>query len=221
MQQYFAREPESASRPAECHFSYRGASLTFETDSGVFSRGEMDEGTRLLLEALPPLSGDVLDLGCGWGAVGVSIAKAYPEAKVCMGDVNLRALSLAWENAARNGVSVRCEESDGLAAFAGQRFDTVATNPPIRAGKQVVYRLLAEAVRALKPGGELYVVIRKQQGAESCQKHLRTLCGDVERVARDKGFWVLRAREPLAEAAQELTGRTEEAESLPSTDRHV
>ena len=198
--QYYTREPSSASRPAQCAFSYRGHSLTFETDSGVFSRGELDEGSRLLLEALPPLSGDVLDVGCGWGALGLSVARANPGVHLSMGDVNLRALALCEKNALRNQVSARIVESDGLAAFAGETFDTVLTNPPIRAGKQVVYRILSDALNSLKSGGSLYLVIRKQQGAESCLRYLQSLGCEAERISRSAGYWVIRAARPLPDA---------------------
>ena len=190
---YYSRTPQSASRPVACAFTWRGQQLSFQTDAGVFSKGELDTGTRLLLDALPEnLSGDILDLGCGWGAVGVSVAKACPEARLTLADVNLRALELSRLNAQANGVSVTCVESDGLAALAGRRFDAVITNPPIRAGKQVIYRLFAEAKEAMNPGGALYLVIRKQQGAESCQRYLLTLFPVVERLCRDSGFWVLK-----------------------------
>ncbi len=191
--QYYTREPQSASRPAVCAFTWRGLSLTFVTDSGVFSKGELDAGTRLLLDALPALTGDVLDMGCGWGAIGVSLARACPDARVTMADVNLRALDLARENAARNGVRCEAVESDGFSALGGRSFDTVVTNPPIRAGKQVIYRLFAEAAEHLKPGGELWLVIRKQQGAESCIRYLESLSLRVDKMDRSGGFWVLRA----------------------------
>lgn len=142
----------------------------------------------------------MLDLGCGWGAIGVSIAKVNPEAAVTMADVNLRALSLAEENAKANGVTCRCLESDGMASVMGERFDAVVTNPPIRAGKQVIYKMFLDAAVSLKEGGALFLVIRKQQGAESCMKYLRTLYADVERLCREDGFWVIRAAEPIGEA---------------------
>ena len=198
--QYYTREPSSESRPMPCAFNYRGRLLRFTTDAGVFSKGELDEGSRLLLEVLPELKGQVLDLGCGWGAIGVSIAKACPEASVTMADVNLRALALAEENVRANGVACRVLESDGMAALSGCRFSAVVTNPPIRAGKQVIYRMFADAARSLEPEGALYLVIRKQQGAESCVKYLRTLYGEVERLVREDGFWVLRASRPTEEA---------------------
>ena len=196
---YYTRDPQSESRPVDCEYVYRGEKMTFRTDAGVFSRGEVDTGTRLLLEALPEeMHGDILDLGCGWGAVGVSIARKWPGTHVTMADVNLRALELSRENAARNRAEAECVESDGMAALLDRTFDAVVTNPPIRAGKQVIYRMFADAARCLKPGGALYLVIRKQQGAESCLKYLQTIYGETEKLDRSAGFWVLRAKSPLA-----------------------
>ncbi len=191
---YYTRDPHSASRPAECVFTYRGTELAFRTDAGVFSRGELDTGTRLLLEALPErMAGEILDLGCGWGAIGIAVARTQPEARVTMADVNLRALELSRENAKRNRADVVCAESDGLAAFAGKTFDAVVTNPPIRAGKQVIYGMFADAAKHLAPEGALYLVIRKQQGAESCVRYLQGIYGAVEKLDRSGGFWVLKA----------------------------
>ena len=191
---YYTRDPQSASRPAECEFTYRGIRLTFRTDAGVFSRGEVDTGTQVLLEALPEeMHGEILDLGCGWGVIGISIARRWPETRVTMADVNTRALELSRENAKRNRAEVICAESDGMAAFAGKSFDAVVTNPPIRAGKQVIYRMFADAAEHLRPEGALYLVIRKQQGAESCIRYLQTLYARVEKLDRSGGFWVLKA----------------------------
>ena len=191
---YYTRDPQSASRPAECEFTYRGIRLTFRTDAGVFSRGEVDTGTQVLLEALPEeMHGEILDLGCGWGVIGISIARKWPETRVTMADVNTRALELSRENAKRNRAEVICAESDGMAAFQGKAFDAVVTNPPIRAGKQVIYRMFADAAEALKPDGALYLVIRKQQGAESCIRYLQTIYASVEKLDRSGGFWVLKA----------------------------
>ncbi len=195
--QYYTADPTSESRPVPCAFPYRGHGLNFMTDAGVFSRGELDVGSRLLLDALPALTGDVLDLGCGWGAIGVAIAKANKAARVTMADVNRRALALCKENCARNGVEAEVIESDGMAAVMGRKFDAVVTNPPIRAGKQVIYQMFADAAKSLTPGGALYLVIRKQQGAESCVKYLKTLYAEVEKLDKSAGFWVLKASEPL------------------------
>ena len=191
---YYTRVPQSESRPVDCTYSYRGLALTFRTDAGVFSRGEVDAGTKLLLEALPEeMDGEILDLGCGWGVIGVSIARKWPGTRVTMADVNTRALDLSRENAKRNRAEVTCVESDGMAALEGRTFDAVVTNPPIRAGKQVIYKMFADAAKSLKPGGALYLVIRKQQGAESCMKYLQTLYAHVEKIDKSGGFWVLKA----------------------------
>ena len=191
---YFTRVPQSESKPVGCEYTYRGIPLAFQTDAGVFSRGEVDTGTRLLLEALPEeMSGEILDLGCGWGVIGIAIAKKWPETRVTMADGNTRALELSRENARRNRADAVCVESDGMAELAEKTFDAVVTNPPIRAGKQVIYKMFADAAAQLKPGGALYLVIRKQQGAESCMKYLQTIYGSVEKLDRSGGFWVLKA----------------------------
>ena len=194
--QYYTADPTSESRPVPCAFPYRGHGLNFMTDAGVFSKGELDVGSRLLLDALPALSGDVLDLGCGWGAIGIAIAKANKNANVTMADVNHRALGLCRDNCTRNGVTAEVIESDGMAEVMGRRFDAVVTNPPIRAGKQVIYKMFADAAISLKAEGALYLVIRKQQGAESCVKYLKTLFNEVEKLDKSAGFWVLKATEP-------------------------
>lgn len=195
--QYYTADPTSESKPVPCAFPYRGHGLNFMTDAGVFSKGELDQGTRLLIDALPALTGDVLDLGCGWGAIGVSLAKANPDCRVVMADVNRRALQLSRDNLDRNHAQAEVIESDGMAAVLDRTFDAVVTNPPIRAGKQVIYKMFADAASHLNQGGALYLVIRKQQGAESCVKYLKTLFTQVEKLDKSGGFWVLKASEPL------------------------
>ena len=191
---YYTRVPQSESKPVGCEYTYRGIPLSFRTDAGVFSKGEVDTGTRLLLEALPEeMAGDILDLGCGWGAIGIAVKRKWPETRVMMADVNTRALELSRENAKLNRAGVTCVESDGMAALAGKTFDAVITNPPIRAGKQVIYKMFADAAKSLNPGGALYLVIRKQQGAESAVKYLQTICRSVEKLDKSGGFWVIRA----------------------------
>lgn len=194
--QYYTADPSSESRPVPCAFPYRGHGLSFMTDAGVFSKGELDAGSRLLLDALPTLQGDVLDIGCGWGAIGIAVAKANKQARVTMLDVNRRALGLCQANCLRNGVTAEILESDGMAAVLGRKFDAIITNPPIRAGKQVIYKMFADAAASLNAEGALYLVIRKQQGAESCVKYLKTLFNEVEKLDKSAGFWVLKASEP-------------------------
>ena len=190
---YYTENPNSAHDERQVTLTALGRVLTFTTDAGVFSRDGLDRGTEVLLEALPPLSGRVLDLGCGWGAVGVTLAAKYPELEVVMTDVNRRAAELARRNLAQNGARGEVLCGDGFAPVEG-RFDAIVTNPPIRAGKAVIYGLFAQARDYLKPGGALYIVIRKQQGAPSALKYLREIYAGAEIIDRGSGFHVIRAR---------------------------
>ena len=191
--QYYTADPTSASKPVPCAFPYRGHGLNFMTDAGVFSKGELDVGSKLLLDALPAFTGDVLDIGCGWGAMGVAIARANKNAHVTMVDVNRRALDLCRQNCERNHVTAEVIESDGMAEVLGRKFDAIVTNPPIRAGKQVIYGMFDESFNRLTPGGTLTIVIRKQQGAPSAKNHLTELFGNAEVIARGGGYWIIRS----------------------------
>ena len=200
---YYTPLPQSDHRPGHYQTVYRGHTLQFETDSGVFSRTELDRGTEVLLNALPAsLDGTVLDMGCGYGALGICVAKANPACQLTMADINQRAVSLAVENASRNGVVSETLVSDGFAALRGRTFDLVLTNPPIRAGKQLIYRMFADSAGALSANGALMLVIRKQQGAPSAQTYLKTLFAKVEIVDRTSGYWVLRCQTPLKADAE-------------------
>ena len=191
---YYTTDPNSISAPREISSEYRGLKIRFITDNGVFSKNEVDPGSLLLMNALPdPMTGTLCDIGCGWGAMGVSIAKKYPLLKVTMSDVNERALQLCKKNAVLNGVEVDILESDGMEKVEGV-FDYIITNPPIRAGKLVIYRFFKEASEKLKKDGKLYIVIRKQQGAASAVKYLQTLFEFVNTIERSGGYHVLECR---------------------------
>ena len=190
---YYTENPNSAHDERRIALRALGNDLTFVTDAGVFSRDGLDRGTEVLLEALPPLEGRVLDLGCGWGAVGVALGKRYPALNIVMTDINSRAVELARRNLAENGVTAAVLQGDGFDAVEG-RFNAIVTNPPIRAGKAVIYGLFARARDYLEPDGALYVVIRKQQGAPSALKYLKEIYSRAETVDRASGFHVLRAQ---------------------------
>lgn len=196
---YFTENPASEHRPRAFTARALGQELVFHTDSGVFSRDGIDAGSRILLEAAAPFAGRVLDMGAGWGAMGIAVAKAYPGAHVVMAEINARALELIRENARLNGVTnAEAVASDGYSAVEGA-FDAILTNPPIRAGKPVIYRMFSDARSHLAPGGRMDLVIRKQQGAPSALKYLRTLYGRADVIEREAGYWVIRCSEPLAD----------------------
>ena len=189
---YYSAEPTSAHAEREIEIEALGVRSRCLTDAGVFSRDGLDTGTRAMLEALPELHGRVLDLGCGWGPVGVTLARKYPECEIVMTDVNHRAVELSRRNLARNGAKAEVVQGDGFENVTGT-FDFILTNPPIRAGKAVIYRLFAEAKEHLADDGALILVIRKQQGAASAQKYLQTLFPTVTLLDRTAGFHILQA----------------------------
>jgi len=197
---YFTSEPGAAHELRQITLEANGQLYRFFTDTGVFSKGRIDKGTDLLIKSILNhariKAGDrVLDLGCGYGPLGIVIAAAFPGAVVVMTDINKRAAELAARNAALNGVSnVIAREGDGLAAFAGEPdFDCILMNPPIRAGKEKVFGLIRDAHVHLRPGGELWFVARTKQGVKSLEKFCAGVFSEVEEVAKKGGYRVVRA----------------------------
>ncbi len=189
---YYTGSPTSEHE--ERHFTtiFAGRSMTFDTDAGVFSKQHIDPGSELLCSALPEeMAGEVLDMGCGWGAMTVMTLAKCPKISMTMADVNERALALAVHNVEKNRMQAKAVLSDGFERIEGL-FDAVITNPPIRAGKVVIYRMFEDAKEHLKAGGALYLVIRKQQGAPSALKFLKTLYASAEVIKRDGGYWIIR-----------------------------
>jgi len=195
---YYSKNPNIESDPKYWDFTLRDRTFRFKTDNGVFSKKEVDFGSRLLIEtfSLPAgVEGDLLDVGCGYGPIGLSIAHAYPDTKVEMVDVNERAIQLAQENAALNQISnVNIHESNIFSSVTHTSFAAVLTNPPIRAGKQVVHEIFEKSYEHLVPGGELWVVIQKKQGAPSAMEKMESLFGNVDVVAKKKGYFILMSK---------------------------
>ncbi|KGR75322.1 class I SAM-dependent methyltransferase [Ureibacillus sinduriensis] len=195
---YYSNKPQTESKPRQWKFTLLGNSFLFETDSGVFSKSEVDFGSRVLIETfrLPELEGAILDVGCGYGPIGLSIAKQYKDRLICMMDINERAVALSKKNAQTNGVqNVRIFESDGLASVEeGLQVAAILTNPPIRAGKETVFKFYDGAYEKLSTGGELWIVIQKKQGAPSTMNYLDEKFAEVEVVEKKKGYWIIRAK---------------------------
>ncbi|MCZ8517250.1 class I SAM-dependent methyltransferase [Paenibacillus filicis] len=192
---YYSKKPSMAHDLQTIEEPLRGRKFTFVTDAGVFSKKGVDYGSALLIETME-LAGNakVLDVGCGYGPIGLAAAALASEGEVTMVDINERALNLAKQNAERNGIrNVRILQSDKLEAVMDQSFDAVLTNPPIRAGKDTVHAIFEQAHQVLVQGGSLWVVIQKKQGAPSAWSKLESLYEQVEEVERDKGYWIIKA----------------------------
>lgn len=193
---YFTKNPKSGQQPFSFQVEVCGQNLNFWTDAGVFSKRKLDRGSRLLLESIQ-LEGakKILDLGCGYGPIGITIARLLPEAEVFMSDLNRRAVELAQRNAKENHTpNVQLRWGDGFQPFAGEKFDLIVTNPPIRAGKALIYSLFADARGHLEAEGSLVVVMRTQQGAKSAQRKLQELYPRVCELNKGGGFRVYQAR---------------------------
>ncbi|HHT72365.1 MAG TPA: class I SAM-dependent methyltransferase [Firmicutes bacterium] len=197
---YYTQSPSSQHDVGEFQAVLRGKEYRFQTDAGVFSRQGIDKGTALLIEALRCRPGDtVLDLGCGYGPIGIAAADLVgPTGHVYLTDVNQRAVGLARQNLRLNHITnATVLGGEEETVWPPEDVDWIVTNPPIRAGKAVVYGLMDEAYNRLKPGGGLMVVIRTKQGAASLEKHLTALFGGCETIARGSGFRVFFCRKHL------------------------
>jgi 16S rRNA (guanine1207-N2)-methyltransferase len=189
--------PAPAARERTIRFENGGREFRFRTAPGVFSRGSVDRGTRLLLEAAGDAAdaGAILDLGCGYGAAGIVMAARAPRSRVTLVDINPRATALAAANARLNGVAnAEARTGDGCAPVEGMRFDVILLNPPIRAGRAVVVRLLKEAAAHLAPDGRFYLVARTNQGARTLARCVGEAFGRVAEVERGGGFRVYEGR---------------------------
>ena len=194
MKHYYTENDDLISEPEQFIFNYRGKALTFVSDNGVFSKKMIDYGSRVLLEAISIDSSKktLLDVGCGYGTFGIALKSVYPFLEIDMVDVNDRALNLARENLKLNSMSANVYLSNTYDKVEN-KYDLIVTNPPIRAGKEIVTKILVESKKYLNLNGEIWVVIQKKQGAPSAKKNLESVFKKVDIVKRDKGYYILRA----------------------------
>jgi 16S rRNA (guanine1207-N2)-methyltransferase len=193
---YYSRTQKVESDPKYWDYTLKNTLFRFKTDNGVFSKREVDFGSRLLIETfiMPEAAGPVLDVGCGYGPIGLSIARTFQDRSIHMIDVNERAIDLAKENAELNRIkNVQIYESDRLLNVKEGNFAAVLTNPPIRAGKKVVHEIFEQSFQHLIPNGELWVVIQKKQGAPSAIEKMKELFTDVVVVDKEKGYFIIKA----------------------------
>lgn len=189
---YYAENPDAAHDIHELRVDLLGEKMTFLTDAGVFSKKMVDFGSQLLLKCLEVNQGEtVLDVGCGYGPLGLSLAKAYG-VQATMVDINNRALDLTRRNAEKNNAKATIFQSNIYEQVEGH-FDHVISNPPIRAGKQVVHEIIEKSKDFLEIGGDLTIVIQKKQGAPSAKSKMEDVFGNCEILKKDKGYYILRS----------------------------
>ena len=192
MSHYFENDKNLVSEIQSFSVLINNITFNFNTDNGVFSKGELDFGTKLLLDNVLKLniSGNILDLGCGYGPIGIVLKKIL-NVNVTMCDINNRAIHLSKMNAKKNGVVVDIINSDGFDNIS-EEFDYIISNPPIRVGKKKLYELLINAKVHLKKNGDLIIVVRKEQGALSLIKDM-SVYYSVNVIDKVKGFLIIKS----------------------------
>lgn len=194
---YYTEKPEVKEKLSTWETELNDISFTLTTSTGVFSKSEVDFGSRLLINTIikPDIQAPILDLGCGYGPIGLSLAKKNPNTLIKMVDINERAIKMSKLNANQNEVyNVDIEQSDGFERLdENEKYSLIVTNPPIRAGKKFIYSLFEESKNHLHQNGELWIVIQKKQGAASTLKFLEEHFEKVTIEERKKGYFIIRS----------------------------
>lgn len=195
MAHYYTNNVDLKSEKTKINFHYRGYELTFMSDYGVFSKERVDYGSRVLLDSMNIYENQkrLLDVGCGYGTLGISLKKVYPWLDVEMVDVNERAVLLANESISYNQIDHTVAYVSNIYDNVKGTFDIIVSNPPIRAGKKVVFEILEKSIHYLNDQGELVIVIQKKQGAPSAKKKMEEVFGNCEIIQRNKGYFILKS----------------------------
>lgn len=194
---YYTQKPEVEKKLTTWETELNEQSFKFTTSTGVFSKSEVDFGSRLLIETIkkPDIQAPILDLGCGYGPIGLSLAKKHSDTLIKMIDINERAIKMSQINADQNEVTnVDIKQSNGFGELdENEKYSLIVTNPPIRMGKKFIYSLFEESKKFLCQNGELWIVIQKKQGAASALKFLENHFKEVTVEDRKKGYFIIRA----------------------------
>jgi len=192
MSHYYTDNKDLDSDRKEFEYYFDNEVFRFTTDNGVFSKKSVDYGSYILVKSIyqKNLGSSLLDLGSGYGPIGIILKRFNPELEVEMVDVNSRAVELCKLNNSNNSTDIKVHLCDDIERL-DHKFDTIVLNPPIRAGKAVIYSLYDKSKKMLNEHGHLYIVIRKAQGAASSIKKLETLFTTVRTIARDSGYLVI------------------------------
>jgi 16S rRNA (guanine1207-N2)-methyltransferase len=192
MNHYYTDNKDLNSERKEFEYYFDNEVFRFTTDNGVFSKKSVDYGSYILVKSIykKDLGSSLLDLGSGYGPIGIIIKRFNPDVEVEMVDVNSRAVELCVLNNSNNSTDIKVHLCDDISKL-DHKFDTIVLNPPIRAGKAVIYSLYEKSKEMLNEKGHFYIVIRKAQGAMSSIKKLETLFDTVEIIERDSGYLVI------------------------------
>lgn len=193
MEHYYSQNPSVSHDENKISYKLKDMELEFITDAGVFSKKRVDVGSDLLINSVAQITGEILDIGCGYGVIGVSLSHLNPSSKVTMIDINERAVDLTNRNIKLNNAKNACVlQSDGFTNVGGT-FDVIVSNPPIRTGKKVIYPIFEQSINYLNTNGSIYLVIRKKQGAQSAFDKLESIYGNCEVIDKDAGYWILKS----------------------------
>ena len=195
MGHYFINDPNLKSNKKQVKYTFLGKEIILNSDNGVFSKDRIDFGTNILLNSIEDLSTikSVLDVGCGIGIIGISLASKYNNLNVQMIDVNEKAVSLTNENIILNKLKNCKSYISNVYSEVNDSFDMIISNPPIRAGKDIVHKIASEAKDHLNEKGFFYAVVQKKQGADSFKKKLEEVYGNVEIVNKDSGYIIFKS----------------------------
>ena len=196
MQHYFIDKEHKKEDYFNYTTEFNGRKYTFNSVDNMFSKDGLDDGTRVLLNTIVKqceLSGDVLDLGCGIGSIGIILKNEFPKINVDMVDINNTALTLAKQNCALNNANSNNVFYSNLYDNVDKKYQYVVTNPPIKVGKEILFGVVTGAKDHLENDGEIILVIRKNHGQESMKKHMGSVFGNVEILKRDKGYYIMRS----------------------------
>lgn len=193
---YSESQEDLKSNPNDFTLFFKEHKFIFTTDNGVFSKKYLDFGSHTLLSAFEPndIDAPILDVGCGYGPLGIVISTLYDK-EVYMVDINERAIELTNKNICQNNASKAKAQKSYLfdSLDTNMKFSSIVTNPPIRAGKKVVFEIYERAYDFLCEKGELWVVIQKKQGAPSSMEHIKSIFGNCEVVCKNKGYYILKS----------------------------
>lgn len=195
MSHYFITDKNLNEDENEIKVTIKNKQYHFFTQAGVFSKNNIDYGTKVLLDnvTVPKDTKNIADVGCGYGVIGIILANENPNAKVNMYDINERAISLTKKNAIKNNVANVAVSLNNALDNVLEKFELIITNPPIRAGKEIIFKIYEQAYERLNLKGVFYCVIQKKQGAPSTVKKLEELFQKVEIVDKNGGYWIIRA----------------------------